>query len=80
MNLRDMYERDRRERLANLAPQRDQKPTSEADVWDGVPHDRDANRIRQIERDRYAEFWRRRFGRTITDAEYPAELQNGGAA
>jgi hypothetical protein len=46
----------------------------------GKKHTAADERVRQIERARHADFWRRRYGRQITEAEYPAELQNEGGA
>jgi hypothetical protein len=46
----------------------------------GSKHTAADKRVRQIERARHADFHRRRFGRPITEAEYPAELRNEGGA
>ena len=68
------------ERMRNLAPRRDADKVSEADVFAGAPQARDAERVRQIERARYADWHRRRYGRAINESEYPTELQNDGGA
>ncbi len=62
------------ERLRNLAPRRDAGTVSEADVFAGVPQDRDAKRVRDARVAQFVDWHRRAKGRVPSDAEVNAFL------
>jgi hypothetical protein len=52
------------------------KPQHDVDIFASKPQRADDERIRQVERARFADFYRRRHGRAINECDYPSELQN----
>jgi hypothetical protein len=52
-------------------------PTRSApDIFGARKTDANNERVRQVERAKHAEFHRRRFGKAITEDQYPIDLQN----
>jgi hypothetical protein len=77
---KEIYDRERRERLANLAPRRDAGPVSEADIWRGERDKAAAARVRQHKIDDLSAFTRKKYGRDATQQEIADYLNEGGAA
>ena len=55
------------------------KGSDVVDIFNGSPQARDAARIRQIERARLADWWKRRTGKPATEAELD-EMEGGARA
>jgi hypothetical protein len=68
MDLREMYERDRRERLGNLAPQKGQGKISEADVFEGRPQKATEDRVRAARRADFVSWHKRAKGAVPDEA------------
>ena len=48
------------------------------DIFDGSKQTAADDRVRNVQREQFADFYRRRFGKPITEADYPENLRNAG--